>query len=229
DEPSGDTDNLVFDMLASDESAAETEENAGLAAFSVDQAETAPVISSLEKSISEHESRDEQEIGEIDFEIDMDDFEIDTNDEPLTDFDIASGSDSAADADVYDEDDADLDSINMEMRLEAEAIVARLQDQDLITELDEETTEPTLDISIDNELDSAESSQVSVGTEENGLDDVDMESPLGVDESETKIDLARAYIEMEDFEGAQELLKEVIQEGSADQKTTAEQLIADIG
>ncbi|MBV1889333.1 MAG: hypothetical protein KUG67_03710 [Proteobacteria bacterium] len=228
-ESSGDTDDLVFDILANDESAAKTEENAGLAAFSVDQAETAPVVSSLEKSISEHESRDEQEIGEIDFEIDMDDFDVDTNDELLTDFDIASESDSAADTDAYDEGDADLDSVNMEMRIEAEAIVARLQDQDLIPEQEAETSGSTLDISIDKELDLTESSEVSVGAEESGLDDVDIESPLGVDESETKIDLARAYIEMEDFEGAQELLKEVIQEGSTDQKTTAEQLIADMG
>ena len=57
---------------------------------------------------------------------------------------------------------------------------------------------------------------------------VDDQVIITADESETKIDLAQAYVEMEDFEGARELLKEVLQEGTAEQKKTVEQMLASI-
>ncbi len=47
----------------------------------------------------------------------------------------------------------------------------------------------------------------------------------GTDECATKLDLARAYIDMEDFDGARELLQEVVQEGSDQQKTDARELM----
>lgn len=47
----------------------------------------------------------------------------------------------------------------------------------------------------------------------------------GTDECATKLDLARAYIDMDDFDGARELLQEVMQEGSDQQKTDARSLI----
>jgi pilus assembly protein FimV len=45
-------------------------------------------------------------------------------------------------------------------------------------------------------------------------------------EVETKIDLARAYIDMGDAEGARDILNEVVQEGTAAQKAEAQKLIA---
>ncbi|PTN12669.1 FimV/HubP family polar landmark protein [Nitrosomonas aestuarii] len=44
-------------------------------------------------------------------------------------------------------------------------------------------------------------------------------------EIETKIDLARAYLEMEDKEGAREMLEEVVQEGDDNQQKTATELL----
>lgn len=44
-------------------------------------------------------------------------------------------------------------------------------------------------------------------------------------EIETKIDLAKAYLEMEDFEGAREMLEEVAQEGDENQQNTAKELL----
>ncbi|MGK0445835.1 MAG: pilus assembly protein FimV, partial [Bermanella sp.] len=64
------------------------------------------------------------------------------------------------------------------------------------------------------------------------LDDLDLEnldSDLdflsGTDESETKLDLARAYIDMEDQDGAREILQEVLDEGSDQQKQEATKLM----
>ncbi|QQD24268.1 hypothetical protein GJQ55_07155 [Venatoribacter cucullus] len=50
----------------------------------------------------------------------------------------------------------------------------------------------------------------------------------GTDECATKLDLARAYIDMEDFDGARELLQEVMQEGSDQQKTDARSLLSNM-
>ena len=47
----------------------------------------------------------------------------------------------------------------------------------------------------------------------------------GTDECATKLDLARAYVDMEDADGARELLQEVIQEGNDEQKSEAKDLI----
>lgn len=68
------------------------------------------------------------------------------------------------------------------------------------------------------------------------LEDVPEEAPqaavdLGLDDSDpmaTKIDLARAYIDMGDKEGAREILMEVVQEGAENHQTVAKQLLEQI-
>ena len=49
------------------------------------------------------------------------------------------------------------------------------------------------------------------------------------EEAETKLELARAYEEMGDNEGALELLQEVLGEGSSRQQRTAQEMIARLG
>ena len=55
--------------------------------------------------------------------------------------------------------------------------------------------------------------------------DEDLDFLSGTDESETKLDLARAYIDMDDKEGAKEILQEVLEEGSDQQKEDASKLM----
>ncbi len=45
------------------------------------------------------------------------------------------------------------------------------------------------------------------------------------DETATKLDLARAYIEMDDADAAREILEEVVSEGRDDQRTEARALL----
>ena len=47
----------------------------------------------------------------------------------------------------------------------------------------------------------------------------------GTDESATKLDLARAYIDMGDSEGARDILNEVVEEGNEQQKTEAREMM----
>lgn len=62
------------------------------------------------------------------------------------------------------------------------------------------------------------------GESESDLED-DFEFLAGTDEAATKLDLARAYIEMGDREGARDILEEVLEEGNEDQKQDAAKLI----
>ena len=50
----------------------------------------------------------------------------------------------------------------------------------------------------------------------------------GNDEASTKLDLARAYIEMDDKDGARDILEEVVNEGNDDQKAQAKDLMAQL-
>ncbi|KXU39450.1 hypothetical protein AXE65_08520 [Ventosimonas gracilis] len=58
--------------------------------------------------------------------------------------------------------------------------------------------------------------------------DDDFDFLNGTDETETKLDLARAYIDMGDMEGARDILDEVMAEGSASQKTQAQELMTSL-
>jgi pilus assembly protein FimV len=49
------------------------------------------------------------------------------------------------------------------------------------------------------------------------------------DDVSTKLDLARAYVEMGDQDGARSILEEVVSEGNEGQKDEAQKLLADIG
>lgn len=60
-----------------------------------------------------------------------------------------------------------------------------------------------------------------------GLDD-EFDFLADSDENATKLDLARAYIDMGDMEGARDILQEVLSEGSANQKDEAKGLLAQV-
>lgn len=63
---------------------------------------------------------------------------------------------------------------------------------------------------------------------DDGLD-ADLEDAFGeVDEVGTKLDLAKAYVDMGDGDGARSILDEVLEEGDADQKKQAEELLSQL-
>ena len=75
-----------------------------------------------------------------------------------------------------------------------------------------------------SEDDASDSSSADVLADE---DDFDF---LGeTDENATKLDLAKAYIDMGDSEGAKDILSEVISEGSAQQQNEARELLGQVG
>jgi pilus assembly protein FimV len=59
-------------------------------------------------------------------------------------------------------------------------------------------------------------------------DDDDFDFLTGTDEAATKLDLARAYVEMGDVDGARDILEEVALEGSDEQKAEAQDLLKNL-
>lgn len=105
-------------------------------------------------------------------------------------------------------------------------------------ELDDEipvVVSETDDLSVLNEL--APTASKKMALDDDSLlanlsdDDMDLELDFLVDadESATKLDLARAYIDMGDNDGAKEILSEVIGEGTDEQRKEANELLGRIG
>ncbi|MNZ83589.1 hypothetical protein D3C78_1023220 [compost metagenome] len=57
-------------------------------------------------------------------------------------------------------------------------------------------------------------------------DDLEFDYLGGADEAATKLDLARAYIDMGDHDGARDILDEVRKEGSDAQKQEADEMLS---
>lgn len=100
---------------------------------------------------------------------------------------------------------------------------------DAAAELDDE-----LPVLTDEELEGLESTPETLEQEEEApvaleldgdLDEEDFDFLAGTDEAATKLDLARAYIDMGDLEGARDILEEVTKEGNEQQQQEAAALL----
>ena len=104
-----------------------------------------------------------------------------------------------------------------------------MQDQEA---LDEDLfTQALSDFSNENDIDLNEFSSDEAVLADLSEDDMDAELDFlaDADEAATKLDLARAYIDMGDVEGAKDILSEVLGEGNDNQRTEATELLARIG
>jgi pilus assembly protein FimV len=87
-----------------------------------------------------------------------------------------------------------------------------------------------VDLDVGESMDGADSAATnSLKTQTNKLKPLDLAipelEPVTMSEVGTKLDLARAYMDMGDPEGARSILEEVVEEGSASQKQEASRLI----
>jgi pilus assembly protein FimV len=60
-------------------------------------------------------------------------------------------------------------------------------------------------------------------------DDLDLSELDDIDEVSTKLDLAKAYLDMGDADGTRSILDEVMTEGNDDQKKEADDLLRQLG
>jgi len=169
-------------------------------------------------------------------ELSLDDSDIDLD--GLDDIDLQGleGDEVDVDETEFNEpldslDDIDLDNdfdiLDIENSTDEPAVEAESADVDAV-ELEVEDTE-ALDVSLEDDddldIDSVEMTADTVAADLEGLDDLEGLSFLEeTDEVATKLDLARAYIDMGDSDGAREILDEVMGEGNEEQKSEALEL-----
>ncbi len=139
------------------------------------------------------------------------DFDTETSAEESKD--AQAPSDPALNADsaskLADELDLDLDSDFLGETVEQDTILSDSQE---------------IDSSLDG-LDSLDTDSLAPAANDYGSTEDELDFLSDADESSTKLDLARAYIDMGDREGAKDILDEVMQEGNDDQKTEAKDLL----
>ena len=162
-----------------------------------------------------------QDVGDIDIDFGLDE------ETPATD-EAADESTAEADADeATAEDDVVVEAAVEEESVEEEIEIdlteeAEAMDLDLGVDADSEATS---DAEAEEEIISAPAAGDDFADDE---DDFDLSSLDDVDEVSTKLDLARAYLDMGDHEGTRGILEEVIAEGNDEQKKEAGELMAQL-
>ena len=171
-------------------------------------------------SVEEDAASDDSSVDEFQLEFDDDELEASdveqtesaADDEPRDDLGDNLGGDLGIDFDP-DKDVADNDDDTVEDELSSDGAFedASLDDADIE------------DVSLDDlTIDGSERSAASATDDDFSFDDDD------VDVNSTKLDLAEAYMDMGDDDGACDILKEVVEEGSPDQREKAQGMLAKI-
>lgn len=167
----------------------------------------------------------DEAVGELD--LDMGDLGLeDDTDEPRLGDAVADLDLSATDLDLGDTDidtgdtELDLDDGGLDLDMDIGADLDAGASDDMALDLDGVSVDMDEDVSLDmNE-------PVVVAGMAADDDDFDIaELSEDIDEVTTKLDLARAYIDMGDNEGARSILQEVQQEGNEEQQAQAAELL----
>ena len=127
--------------------------------------------------------------------------------------------------------DVDLEDLDLSAELDQETEIELDQELGFTQEANDETDEEELVVSDDilEEATQAFEEGEVADTLDSDLSDADEFDFLnGTDEASTKLDLARAYIDMGDIDGAKDILLEVTKEGSDTQQAEAKELLGSI-
>jgi len=120
----------------------------------------------------------------------------------------------------------DLNEMDMPDSSDDEPTASMVIDTDA---LDLDSVSAQLDTgSLDFSLDNADDNDSGLDLNLDASDAMDMSLSADSDEVGTKLDLAKAYIDMGDSAGAKSILDEVLEEGNDDQKQEAEQLVSQL-
>lgn len=155
----------------------------------------------------------------------------DDDDDPLGDLggddELSLDDDDGLELNLDDDDDDG--AIELDLGDDDDDPLADLGGDDELSLDDDDGIELNLDDDDDGlELDLGGDDDDGLELDLGGDDDDDLELNLDEDAS-TKLDLARAYIDMGDSDGAKNVLEEVINEGSDDEIVEANELLAKIG
>ncbi|WP_029653375.1 FimV/HubP family polar landmark protein [Marinobacter daepoensis] len=225
-----------FDALESElETEAEESLDSELDAEGLDESFLDELDAELDKVAGQDNEPDELALDESD----LDDLELDVSDEDLA---LMEEFSDTGDSDVPQSQESSLDDeLGLEdalSELEEGEPAMDQQDPEVILEQSEGLQDADVEADEDHDVVPVASDALeqdasrNSGTpdiDESSLDDEDdFDFLAGTDEAATKLDLARAYIEMGDSDGARDILEEVALEGSDDQKTEAQELLKNL-
>ncbi|MYM62728.1 FimV/HubP family polar landmark protein [Pseudomaricurvus sp. HS19] len=202
---------------------------------SLELADSAPAAPDLSQS--------EPDLGDDAFDVDLDSLDLDALDQELDalsadadlaqldetfdsgdlagDFELPAGGDDSF-SDGLAEDDSWLDNAADSAQLDADLEMPELDAMPDFAEPAQESVE----LSGDGLTDLPSPEDVLGGDDDL---DADLDFLADTDEVATKLDLARAYIDMGDRDGARDILDEVVAEGSDQQRQEAQELISRMG
>ena len=178
------------------------------------------------------EEADEQE-DEFSLDIDASELDIDTGVEDIKE----EGSKEKASKEKA-RAETDEDELSLEEDLVSDG-TDNVVDLSAVSEAEKNEEEVMLDLSDEVEIDSLDMEDAAdTDVTDNELvaeesiteeDEFDLSSLDDVDEISTKLDLARAYLDMGDHEGTRGILEEVLVDGNDEQKQEANELMAKLG
>ncbi|HEY9119805.1 MAG TPA: FimV/HubP family polar landmark protein, partial [Marinobacter sp.] len=181
-------------------------------------------------------------------ENELDDLELDVSDEDLALMEEFADPGDSAGTDTSAEGVEEAEGLDSIQGLEEEKETASLDEElgleDALSEeepagpeetvagaeaVDEELPELGDDAEEEPPVASTAATSRSADIDESDLgDDDDFDFLSGTDEASTKLDLARAYVEMGDVDGARDILEEVALEGNEEQKAEAQDLLKNL-
>lgn len=149
--------------------------------------------------------------------------------EPETPADAGEGAADEAPSDQLEESlmDSDMEDLGAESELSDEELAA-LEGEEAGQAQGAEEEEAA---DMESDAQSAPAGETVSGSDEetdSGAGDNEFDFLEGTDESGTKLDLARAYVEMGDADGARDILEEVAREGSEEQQQEAQRLLNEL-
>jgi len=201
-------------------------------------------LDELEFDLSDTGAVEEASFAEDEFSLDIDASELDIDIQEETSADEEESIElSDVDLGLDDEAEAAADEItdlgDIDFGLEDDSTAAEVE-VDVSLDLSEEAEsleDDSLDMGFGEEHDtvaSAEKVEVAATSSDSygeltDEEDFDLSSLDDVDEISTKLDLARAYLDMGDHDGSRGILEEVLAEGNDEQKEEANELMSKLG
>lgn len=217
-------DELEFDL--SDTGAVEADE-AAEDEFSLDiEASELDIDINMTDDTAETKTDDDEEesidLGDVDIGLDLDE-------EDATETEKADDGLDVGEVDLdFGLDDADTDEeVSLDLTDEVDAVDMGLDDADTDEEVSLDLTDEVdaLDMDLDDAEDDSKEPEMPAAEVVEDDGDFDLGSLDDVDEVSTKLDLARAYLDMGDHEGSRGILEEVMAEGNDEQKKEAADLM----
>ena len=216
----------------------EPQPEAAIAALNEQQPEEEEVEQLVQEEVKEEVQEEVVDLSDEDqlFDFDDEQDEQETEDEQDEALDELITSFDEAEEEVKDDLDDDL---NLDVELDLDDDDESLDDESIdeivddsdgatqeIVQLDEDESEQEEEPAAEPEVEE-ESVEDQPETEAADSDD-DFDLDMEGDEIGTKLDLAKAYSDVGDTDGAREMLEEVIEEGSDEQKAEAKKLLDDL-